>query len=1107
MQNRFILVALFQCLVVMFQVAMSGCAKNEAPAAKAAPAAVQLSGEVTASNDTDKAAQVPEGDVAAWDRPRVHYRDPQIAQLLTEAAAPRSGFTRQKILAAAAPDLGSEAKLAEQVDLKLAPDPGANSSPYEISMQVNLKVRPCYFDSVDLPLPMAMAEQNGPFILIGPSWKVAPFEMKKAQSDSSVKTMGSDPLGPVPVYDLRTGKVFGHFSEEIPFFRKTVLSPNGMSAVTGRNDAFEQVGEDSALYVWTMTPMPVAETKPAKPTPRPRSGRSSQKSNDAKRADESSVKPTAIVTKPPRKIPIDRQVAAVKYIDNRRIAVWVHDKRISLSAVEDREIQIWDIAKLEKLSSTQLGPCGFKELETALRGVQKLDRSPALIAISPGGTYIAVASTKQIDIIESATGRILGGYPLEMQSESLQSYRGLWFSQDGTELCVLFAVHKSTVLCCWRLADGVRSRFMKLDSGGYEVQPFAGGQLIKTLPSAVNLYPSRWLPVQADESIPLDGCYMLVPQTGPSLKIHQPVDPDNPSRQDKSFYVTAVARSELEGYPSRNAKLNEQVAVKRDSANVVSIPGDDTSVKNNWSSLKIVPSPQKELAKYESARPIERRSSPFIWQISTSATSSGFDKSNQHQICQIQAQDVMAATTGIQSKLEVRMKKYLDLDNIKVEPGNKRVALISPENQAQVIVWQLADNQSTQFSPGEGWPVEALVWTAGGLVVLSNGELSLWNIQADSIVKVATTQGGQYVAPLKSEPTGTRVLVSRGGDVDLLNGATLEIIARYPAAAEGAIQQLAMAAGGKWIAASYLRRPTTENAAALRGSATLADSVGVWDSQTGKVQPWTFARPTSSFVSWITPEHLCFQTDRSLAVYDARVGRAVAFISNQLITSDQRNGNRVQLASSDDGVIWRGTSSANEHWQATWEQLEVQTEFLKGFEALFAEDRTLVDLSKAAVSISLDKELNQVHGQESVEKQFFEKGFQIGSGYRVDVKHRMVDSNLKLTLKTVEGSSSEAFSFLVPKMETRWSVFDQQNREIWYTLLDWTYQGRVIRHGGERPDMGGVAFPNTATASEIHDAFRSALLPKVDVRRVYIPKQIVVSANGQTPIPIEIGVR
>ena len=1107
MQSRFILIVLFQCVVAMLHVAMSGCAKNETPAAKMPSAAAQLSGEVTASNDADTATQVPEREVAVWDRPRVHYRDPQIARLLTEAAPPLSAFTRQKILAAAVPDLRGEAKLAEHVDLKLAPDPGANSAPYEISMQVNLKVRPCYFDSVALPLPMAMAEHNGPFLLIGPSWRVAPFEVKKAQTDSSVKTMGSDPLGPVPVYDLRTGKVFGHFSEELPFFRKTVLSPNGMSAVTGRNDAFEQVGEDSALYVWTMTPIPVAETKPAKPTPRPRSGRSSQKSNDSKRADEPSGKPTAIVTKPPRKIPIDRQVAAVKYIDNRRIAVWVHDKRISLPPVEDREIEIWDIAKLEKLSSTKLGPCGFKELDIALRGVQKLDRSPALMAISPGGTYIAVASTKQIDMIESATGRILGSYPLEMQSGSLQNFCGLWFNQDGTELCMSLAVNKSMVLCCWRLDDGVRSHFMKLDINGYEVQPFAGGQFIKTMPSAINLSPSRWLPVQTDESIPLDACYLLIPQNGPGLKLHQPEDPDHPTREDKSFYVTAVARSELEDYPSRHAKLNEQVVVKRDSAKVVSIPGDDAAVKNNWSSLEIVPSSQKELAKYESARPIERRSSPFIWRINTYTTKAGLSKATEQQILQIQAQD-LTATTGAQSKLEVKMKKYLDLDNIKVEPGNKRVALISPENQSQVIVWQLADNQSTQFSPGEGWPVEALVWTAGGLVVLSNGELTLWNVQADSVVKLATTQGGQYVAPLESEPTGTRVLVSRGGDVDLLNGATLEIMARYPAAAEGAIQHLAMAAGGKWIAASYLRQPTTENAVALRGgNATLADSVGVWESQTGKVQSWTLARPSRSFVSWITPEHLCFQTDQSLAVYDARFERAVAFISNQLIIADERNGSRIQLVGSDDGTIWLGTSSANERWQATWEPLVVQTEFLKGFEALFAEDRTLVDLSKTAVSISLDKELNQVHGQESVEKQFVDKGFQIGGGHRIEVKHKMVDSNLKLTLKTVEGSSSEAFSFLVPKMETRWSVFDQQNKEIWYKLLDWTYQGRVIRYWGEQPDMGGVAFPNTATASEIQDAFRSALLPKLDVRRVCVPKQIVVSSNGQTPIPIEIGVR
>ena len=1107
MQHRVICIVLLHVLVSVLQVTMTGCAKTDSPSTQTPPDATELSGEVTASNDTETATEFPVAEAAAWDRPRIQYREPQIAQLLTKTATPRGAFTRQRILAAASPDLGSQAKIAEQVDFKLAPDPRKNSSQYEVSMQVNLKVRPCYFDSLALPLPIAMAEHDGPFILIGPSWKVPPFEIKKAQTDSSVKTLGSDPLGPVPVYDLRNGNVLGHFSEELPFFRKTVLSPNGMSALTGRNDAFEQVDDDPALYVWTITPTTAAETKtkPAKPTPRSRTGRSGQKPSDNQRADESPEKQMAIVTQPPREIPIDRQVATVKYIDNRRVAIWLHDKRTGQAQVEDREIQIWDIAKLEMLSSTKLGPCGFKELDIALRGVQKLDRSPALIAISPAGTYVAVASTKQIDMIESDTGRILGRYPLEIQSDSLKSFRGLWFNEDGTELCASLMINNSTFFCSWSLADGVRSQVMKLDTDGYELQPFADGRLIKTFPSAVNLVPSRWLPTQTDESISLNACYLLTPRTGPLLKFHQPVDQDHPTRQDKSYYITAVARSEFDDYRSRLAKLDEPDILKKDGAKLVSVPGNDTSVKNNWSALPIVSGPQRELAKYQSVRPIERRSSPLTWRIHTYTNKTGLSNATQQQICQIHAQDLTQATTSTPSMLEVKMKHPLDLDSFKVEPGNKRAALISPENPAQVIVWRLADNHSAQFSPSEGWPIEALAWTAGGLVVLSNGELTLWSFQADSIVKVAATQGAQYVAPMKSEPTGTRVLVSRGGDIDLLSGTTLDIVARYPAADDGVIQQLAMSAGGKWVAASYLRKPTKENAVALgRRDAAMADSVGIWESQTGNVHTWAFPNIGSSLVSWITPEHLCFQTDQSLAVYDARFACAVAFISSPLTKGDDGHGNSFQIVANDDGVLWRGTSSVNERWQSTWEPLVVQTECLKGFESLFEDDRKLVDLTQSAVSISLDKELGKTEDQQSVEKLFVDKGFKIGSGYRVEVKHKMVDSSLNVTLSNVRGSPKEPFTFSLPKMETRWSIFDQSSREIWYTLKDWTYEGRIVRYWGEPPDIGGVAFPSTATASEIHDAFRPALIRKLDIGRVFIPKQIVVSSNGQSPIPIEI---
>jgi WD40 repeat protein len=931
----------------------------------------------------------------------------------------------------------------------------------------------------NLWLAPVLADRDGPFALLPPSWPESPYRLD-SKLVRSVRTtyIAEKAQPPIAVADLLTGEKAGEFSWRSPFWRDPRLSPKATYLVGPdsrpywlNNDRASNLVpniERDALYVWT------------------------------READ-----------KPARKLSVKGVTHWAGFVDDERLALYV--------AGEAAVLQVWDVAagKMAMEVPLSIGTFAAPRFDPNRWNYQPW---PGLGALSPGGRYLALGGPSGIAFVSLGEKREVGTIPITLDgNQDRREYQGLAFSPDGAKLLGAFSSSpvKST-LRAWSATTGAPLPQAPLPYGVRLSGALVAGPEPETL-----LGPGY--PVLGDQPVPIvpapqptaqliDGESGRVlashppilrwPDSGPILALAQLKDvPPGPRPPPAGLgpdrvvaYTAEAARARFHDAAGKTEFGAERRPRARD--------GDRTAVKT------------------EAARPPEAWSAPPTPKVDRpheTAVLPDWPSSfagGQAAVIRLEPAKAKAGTTEFKvhamhwDRLDTRTGKEAgksvalwpwarnplkpmaggEWDPIQsaLAPDGGRLALRDPDDPARVDVWEASGSRVVGLYPrGPSGRIAWLGWDPDGrLLTVTDGALEAWDIPSG---KAALAVEGEFLPPVDVAPGGAWLAVGTSkGHVDLIDARTGRCLGRCAAGSKGTLADLAIAPGGARLAGVYAARwEAADRFRAGRGLRTLGDEeveLVVWDLKTGRAEAAPLRVRAFALLHWGSDEHVGV-FDREGILCDMRGRCPVLAYKFDAAYRWPKEG--LPLRRGPDGRLWLGlTEGATTRG---WSAMAVPDP--KGKDGKFlAQDREFFDAMASPLRVEIDAgpAANGEKHAQGIAAQLQKRGYTIGpGGWRLRIVHEVADSGGSLSF----GKANVP----LPKVAYTWQLLDPRGAEAWRGTTHGYFLGIGSKyHSRPRP---GQAAPVPFDVRVEYYEFGGR-----DVRTAVV-EEILEAGGGLTTVP------
>lgn len=941
----------------------------------------------------------------------------------------------------------ADAKYTIAADLQFElKSPGEN--PGNVNDAINMNETEIYppLSTLGTLLPLVLADQQGPYALVPPVWEKFPYTWKllpnknpqKSGRFDGYKLIESARPG-ISVVDLRTGQPAGEFDWRIPFWLKPVLSPDGQTLVgpyhilPAPGGWLEQTEDEKkdrrALYVWH----------------RDKKGK-------------------------PARMAMPGAVATTAFVGNTMVAVLVETPQ--------RQLQLWDVGTTAsrkgviELPDTLEYPPNYDTSKDPLDLQAFPPRPRHVMAVSPGGQYVAVMGSKGVMLVSVAEERVLGETQLPGIRGTAEECFGLQFSPSGDELVVAYGGPGMHVAVCG-VADGrvrVARDLAPAMNGRFHLNPDARSFVLTDAhpatghPGQAMLYDIGKPDAEPDYKAP---AILRMPEEGPLLVLKIPGRylPDDP----QIYTVASVPREPYVTEVAARTKFTEFGVEKRTLPITADVSGAsivEAEPVAQWTPMTVAES--KPLSK---ATALGRVAWPLAWGDKHALTvlperGEGnrfyFDKLHARaldleQEPEATARDPFTVIPWVLGPNKPSHQVYPLLRSTLAAGMTKdgqRFGIADADAPGRLDMWETSGKRLYGFftSRDAKRPLQWIDFDQDGrLLTITDETLAVWDAATDAVKKTHTF-AGKYQMPALLTVDRSILAVSRGDCFDLISTSTGECLNRCGAGVAGTITDIAFSPDGKQVAALYIEEPdVARNMRERRAIEGYGQQHGTghlvyWNLETGEAKMIDVIPRGFGFVAWLTPEHLCLVSAGTL-VFDLKLQKMMlAYGASHFGPANEG----LPVATSPDGRIWyaepMGETTPTE-FSCQWKASPLPAVRRPEEEPFFAADRLIFDPKTTPIRLEIDlgdKAQGQQWG-EVILTGLQKKGAKIGPGGGL----------LRVTMQTAQTDYKIEFEravVMVHEIFYSWVLTDAQGRELVRTSSKGHFQGERSKYR-HTPDL------------------------------------------------------